>query len=211
MPVVKSQVRSVTAGIVDWAVLLVVFAAAANSGCAARRELWLRAIGPRPQEPTSMVVTVSPSMMFELGKGEQRGMLSRVYFFRGDDPVPVKVSGELTFVAYDTKKGDSNRPPDGVYTVSADSLGQHYRKDVVGPSYVCWLGYEPQQETQILVQARFRSSQKTELVGKVVSVDLQPTIRIDRVARAAGGAAQVGLGKPAQGRPSTDVRELSAN
>lgn len=161
------------------------------AGCSGRQLTAWNSIAARPHEPTSMVMTLTPSIMAELEHGEQYGMLARVYFFNGEDPTPVKVDGRLSFVAYDRSKPGQNRPPDGTYSVSREEMPKHLRKDVLGPAYVCWLPFNSGRDTQVVVQSRFHSHQERELVSRIVTIDLKPTVRIDQVARRAGSPRSV--------------------
>ncbi|MFO0944699.1 MAG: hypothetical protein U1D30_01940 [Planctomycetota bacterium] len=146
------------------------------AGCASSPPALVEKIPFLPQkEPDRMVVVLSPSRMEELGQGSRQGMLCRVYFFHGEDPVPVRAKGDLVFTAYDQSKGGKNREPDGKYEIKAEELASHLRKDIVGDSYLFWLPYEPTAKTQMSLQGRFNPPGREEFSSGVIAMEMVPS------------------------------------
>lgn len=124
-----------------------------------------------------MVVVLTPSRMEEHGQGSRQGMLCRVYFFHGEDPIPVRAKGDLVFTAFDHSRGGKNREPDGKYEIKADELASHLRKDIVGDSYLFWFPYEPMQKTQVSLQGTFQSTSGPEVQSGVVAMEMLPAVQ----------------------------------
>lgn len=154
-------------------------AAGALAGCAhhvdASRVLFWK--HKEYRQPTKMVVVLSAARLEEDGKPRHQGMYARVYFFDGDDPIPVTANGKLTFIAYDQSKGtNKDRSPDGVYEIERERLPNHLRRDIVGDSYVMWLPYEPAQKTQVVVVGTFDGGDGKKVESSLVSIELVPAL-----------------------------------
>jgi hypothetical protein len=128
---------------------------------------------PREPEPTQMVVTVQPSVLQEGGIPKHTGMMCRAYFFAGKDPVPVKVVADWTCIAYEAPDGTPEKPQ-GLYRVAAADLSTHYRKDVVGDSYVFWLPYETDRPAPLQVQGRLKLASGKEIQSSWIKIKLEP-------------------------------------
>jgi hypothetical protein len=151
----------------------------------------LAALLSREPEPTQMVVTVQPSVLQEAGIPKYTGMMCRAYFFAGKDPVPVKVSGDWTCVAFESPEGTAENPQ-GLYRVPAKDMESHYRKDVVGHSYVFWYPYETNRPAQLQLQGRLKLSEGREIQSSWIKLKMEP----------AGGMAAEGEKKTAPAEKS---------
>jgi hypothetical protein len=178
----------------------------------------LALFGKRKQQPTRMVLLISPSRAEDAVTPAQQGMMCRAYFFAGENPHPVEVDGDVAFTAYDRANPDINRKPDGVFQIPADRLPSHLRRDIVGNSYLFWLPYEPADSTQMLVQGKLQLSKRDALTSSVVSVDLSPAVSAKEIgtmyqysfspaARARSAAAQKSHIQPI--RPQSSARRPS--
>jgi hypothetical protein len=124
-------------------------------------------------EPTQMVVTVQPSVLQEEGIPKHTGMMCRAYFFAGKDPVPMKASGDWTVIAFESPAGTSENPQ-GLYKVAAKDLETHYRKDVVGDSYVFWFPYETSEVAQLQLQGTLKLADGKEIKSSWLKLRLDP-------------------------------------
>lgn len=144
--------------------------------------LHLPSFGKAPT-PTRMVMTCSEIPLESDGKPVHQGMLCRVYFFAGDGAYPVPANGALSFKMIDPVKGGPGRTPDGIYTVSAEEMPLHLRRDIVGDSYVFWLPYEPEMKTKVSLEASFTPHHQTQPVLGLVAVELNPVAAKEGLAK----------------------------
>ncbi len=128
---------------------------------------------PKSAEPTQMVVTVQPSVLQEAGVPKHTGMMCRAYFFAGKDPVPMKVVGDWSVIAFESPEGSAENPQ-GLYRVAAKDLDTHYRKDVVGDSYVFWFPYETSEAAQLQLQGTLKLADGKEIKSSWLKLRLDP-------------------------------------
>jgi hypothetical protein len=120
-----------------------------------------------------MVVTVQPSILQEEGIPKHTGMMCRAYFFAGKDPVPMKVAGDWSVIAFESPEGSAENPQ-GLYKVAAQNLETHYRKDVVGDSYVFWFPYETSEAVQLQLQGTLKLKGGQEIKSSWLKLRLDP-------------------------------------
>ena len=146
-----------------------------TSGCASSG-----LFGPKTGHPDKIVLLLTPSRLENAGEAPRQGMMCRSYFFKDNDPTPMKVKGDLVLTAFDRGRHQPNGPPEGLYQIPESKLANHYRKDIVGASYLFWLPYDPQDDTQMVVQGFFRSKKGREVESGLVAVDLTPSVTVAR-------------------------------
>lgn len=133
----------------------------------------LASLLPSSTEPTQVVLTVQPSVLQEAGIPKHTGMMCRAYFFAGKDPAPIKVAGDWTFIAYEEPEGSPDKPQ-GLYRVADKEMENHYRKDVVGDSYVFWFPYETSEAVQLQLRGTLKLAGGRELTSTWVKMKLDP-------------------------------------
>lgn len=145
---------------------LIVLALAAG-GCAgadkggnlSERFSWLNR-EPKPQQPNSIVLVWTDTVLNTAGQAPVRGFGGRVMFFDqpGGDQIPV--SGKLVIYAYDESDGGAvTIVPDREFVFTSVQLKELYGKTDLGPSYSVWIPWDKVggQRKQISLLARFES------------------------------------------------------
>ena len=125
--------------------------------------------------PTQIVLTANACWMQVTETRGQSGFFCRMYFFDGDDPVPISINGELNVVAFDAAKDGSPEKPQGVYTVKSEEMNRHYRPDIVGDAYAFWFQYHTTEPVDLQVQATLtlKTAKRSIAVGsKFKSIQL---------------------------------------
>ena len=128
------------------------------------------------RRPNKMVVSAAPNYIERDGFPFHQGMLVRCHFFLNEEPITMPAEGEMTFTAYDKSKvGDNPAPqPVGVYVIKKEELAKHQTRDIVGTSYAFWLPYEPDCQTQMVVNATFRPTYGEPFTAEPSNVSLTP-------------------------------------
>lgn len=125
--------------------------------------------------PTQIVLTANPCWLQDNNnQPTQTGLFCRMYFFQGNDPIPLSIAGDLKVTAFDASKGGSPEKPQGVYHVANGELGKHFRPDVVGDSYVFWFHYQTTEVANLEVQATLKLKNGKEITSGSVKVQLDP-------------------------------------
>jgi hypothetical protein len=155
--------------------LLTILAGAAGLGCTAMPKMpaKLADMGPASKTVSHIVLSADQMQLEKDGMPHHQGMLCRAYFFPGSDEIPVRISGDVVFTYYDMANGEQSEPV-GKYGITPEMLPGHYRKDVVGHSYVFWLPCEPPAKTKMRVVAAFHSASCPPVASKPVEVELMP-------------------------------------
>lgn len=125
--------------------------------------------------PTQIVLTANPCWLQDNNnQPTQTGLFCRMYFFQGNDPIPLSIVGDLKVTAFDASKGGSPEKPQGVYHVANGDLGRHFRPDVVGDSYVFWFHYQTTEVADLEVQATLKLKNGKEITSGSVKIQLDP-------------------------------------
>lgn len=141
--------------------------AVAVSGCAGtgsgggltERFSWLNR-EPKPQQPGSVVLVWTDTVLNTMGQPPVRGFGGRVMFFdhAGGDQVPV--SGKLIVYAYDESDGEAvTNVPDRKFVFTSEQLKELYSETDLGHSYSVWIPWDKVggERKQISLLARFES------------------------------------------------------
>jgi hypothetical protein len=142
--------------------------ALAVSGCAgadkggdlSERFSWLNR-EPKPQQPSSVVLVWTDTVLNTIGQPPVRGFGGRVMFFdhAGGDQVPV--NGKLIVYAYDESDGDAvTNVPDRKFVFTSEQLKELYSETDMGHSYSVWIPWDKVggERKQISLLARFESN-----------------------------------------------------
>lgn len=159
-----------------WSRSALVAAALALAGCEhlSVRDLVVLPLSADAKPPTQLAMTVQPCWLAGEKKVEYSGVYCRMYFFDEKDPAALLANGDLTVVAYDEDADLDPNQPHGLYRVGADEMAGHYRKDVVGHSYVFWFHYQTDKPVNLRIQARFKPAAGEEIVSQWVRTKLDP-------------------------------------
>jgi hypothetical protein len=128
------------------------------------------------RRPNKMIVSVAPNYIEKDGFPYHQGLLARVHFFLNDEPMTMPAEGEMTFVAYDKAKASDKTVPEpvGVYKITNEEMAKHQTKDIIGVSYAFWLPYEPDAQTQMIVNATFVPTYGAPYTAEPATVSLTP-------------------------------------
>ena len=147
-------------------------------------------------DPNQIVLTANPCWLQDADKPTHTGLFCRMYFFDGNDPIPLSINGELQVIAYDAAKEGSPEKPQGIYKVATEELGRHYRPDVVGDSYVFWFHYQTTEVADLQIQATLKLKNGKEVTSGWVKIQLDPEAISAEDAMAKMSSRKVGASRP---------------
>lgn len=131
------------------------------------------------QTPTRIMLMTTPAPVETIQQSIVQGFMVRAYFFRGDNPEPVQVAGNLLFTVTDPKTAAGQAGQhNGIFQIPGDQLAKHFRPDVLGDSYLFWLPYDPPESSNVIVEARFLAKGEKEILDSGVNrIELMPADR----------------------------------
>ncbi|MEZ6073781.1 MAG: hypothetical protein R3C10_26760 [Pirellulales bacterium] len=147
--------------LICWLALLVLGGCAGTDkgGKLADEFAWLTG-EPTPQDPGSIVVIWTDTVLNTVGQVPVRGFGGRVMFFDHPGGEQVAVSGNLTIYAYDeSDEGAVTNIPDRKFVFTPEQLKKLYGKTDLGHSYSVWIPWDEVggERKKISLLARFES------------------------------------------------------
>ena len=152
--------------------------------------------------PDRVMPIWADAVLHQPGKPGVRGFGGRLYFYRGQESDPVKVSGSVTVYVFDGATfGPEKAAPLKKYVVTATQLESHYSKTSLGHSYSVWVPWDqvggPSRTLSLIV--RFDGAEGGTVLGEA-STELLPGAVAQ--AKTMGTIQRTAFEKPMDGDPA---------
>jgi hypothetical protein len=154
-----------------------------------------------------MMAVWSDTILHQPRKPGVRGFGGRIYFYRGQQPEPIKVDGGLVVYAFDSDSPrSSSTKPEKKYVFTADQFAEHMSHTEMGPSYSVWLPWDqiggPNRKLSLI--ARFEGRQGGVVLSKPSSKLLPGVASVGAARESADETQRSGVAQAGGERDSLD-------